>query len=71
MYTPHPDIRRHPDGPVDFDFYRRRAARLRARVLRRRVHHIMARLTLPGRFMDAQSKGADARSRTLAPVVPS
>jgi hypothetical protein len=29
MY-PQDDVRRHPDGSVDVDFYRRRAARLRA-----------------------------------------
>jgi hypothetical protein len=28
------DVRRHPDGSVDFDFYRRRAARLRAQARR-------------------------------------
>jgi hypothetical protein len=28
------DIRRHPDGSVDFDFYRRRAARLRSQAVR-------------------------------------
>ena len=28
------EIRRHPDGSLDFDFYRRRAARLRRRAMR-------------------------------------
>jgi hypothetical protein len=28
------DIRRHPDGSLDFDFYRRRAARLRSQAVR-------------------------------------
>jgi hypothetical protein len=28
------DIRRHPDGSLDFDFYRRRAARMRAKTRR-------------------------------------
>jgi hypothetical protein len=28
------DVRRHPDGSVDFDFYRRRAVRLRAQAQR-------------------------------------
>jgi hypothetical protein len=28
------DLRRHPDGSVDVDFYRRRAARLRAQARR-------------------------------------
>ena len=28
------DIRRHPDGSLDFDFYRRRAAKLRAQARR-------------------------------------
>jgi len=26
-----PDVRRHPDGSIDFDFYRRRASRRRQR----------------------------------------
>jgi hypothetical protein len=28
------DVRRHPDGSVDFDFYRRRTARLRSQAVR-------------------------------------
>jgi hypothetical protein len=28
------DVRRHPDGSIDFDFYRRRATRRRRLVLR-------------------------------------
>jgi hypothetical protein len=30
----HDDVRRHPDGSLDFDFHRRRAARKRARAVR-------------------------------------
>jgi hypothetical protein len=29
--TQFPDVRRHPDGSIDFDFYRRRASRGRQR----------------------------------------
>jgi hypothetical protein len=29
--TRFPDVRRHPDGSIDFDFYRRRASRGRQR----------------------------------------
>lgn len=28
---PFPDVRRHPDGSIDFDFYKRRASRGRQR----------------------------------------
>ena len=34
--TPWPDVRRHPDGSVDFDFYRRQAT-VRRRLARQRV----------------------------------
>lgn len=33
--TNSPDIGRHPDGAIDFDFYRRAAARERHEALRR------------------------------------
>jgi hypothetical protein len=36
-------IRRHPDGSLDLDFYRRRAARLRAKTKRHWfTHHVPA-----------------------------
>jgi hypothetical protein len=35
--TQFPDVRRHPDGSLDLDFYRRRAARLRHSAVR---HHL-------------------------------
>jgi hypothetical protein len=38
MYTDH--VRRHPDGSIDFDFYRRRAARRRAQAMRRLVSRV-------------------------------
>jgi hypothetical protein len=44
--TQFPDVRRHPDGSLDLDFYRRRAARLRRAVAR---HH----LTRFGQTMNA------------------
>ena len=31
----HQEARRHVDGSIDFDFYRRRAARLRARAIQK------------------------------------
>jgi hypothetical protein len=37
MY-PQDNVRRHPDGSLDVDFYRRRAARLRARAQREFLH---------------------------------
>ena len=71
MYRPYADIRRHSDGSLDFGFYRRRAARLRARVVRRHVRKAVAWLRLLNPFVDARSTGVDARSRTLARVFPS
>jgi hypothetical protein len=38
MYTD--DVRRHPDGSIDFNFYRRRAARRRAQAMRRLVSRV-------------------------------
>jgi len=35
MYAPCQDIRRHPDGSLDFDFYRRRATKLRRQARRK------------------------------------
>jgi hypothetical protein len=32
--TQFPDVRRHPDSSIDFDFYRRRASRRRQRARR-------------------------------------
>ena len=31
------DVRRHPDNSIDYDFYRRRAARLRSEAMRKSV----------------------------------
>jgi hypothetical protein len=62
------DIRRLRDGSVDYAFYRQRAARLRARVLRWHVRRAVAWLRTLNPFLDARSKGADARTRTLARV---
>jgi hypothetical protein len=71
MHTPRLDIRRLRDGSLDFVFYRRRAARLRARVLRWYVRKAVAWLRLLNPFVDARSTGVDERSRTLARVFPS
>ena len=56
MYTPHPDIRRHPDGSLDFDFYRRGLRGFARACCAQLVRRAMARLTLLDPFMDAQSK---------------
>jgi hypothetical protein len=71
MHTPRLDIRRLPDGSVNYAFYRRRAARLRALMLRRHVRKAVTWFRLFNPFVDARSKGADERSRTLARVFPS
>jgi hypothetical protein len=39
-------VRRHPDGSIDYDFYRRRAARLRSEKVRKSVRG-MARMLRP------------------------
>lgn len=71
MYTPPPDIRRLRDGSLDFAFYRRWAARLRARILRRHVRKAVAWLRVLNPFVDARSTRVDERSRTFARVFPS
>ena len=40
---PQQDIRRHPDGSIEFDFYRRAAARRRRRVKRVLARRLMHR----------------------------
>jgi hypothetical protein len=65
MHTLRPDIRLR-DGAVDYAFYRRRAARLRARMLRLHIRTAGAWLRALIPFLDARSTGADERSRTLA-----
>lgn len=37
--TQFPDVRRHPDGSLDLDFYRRHAARLRRAAVRHHLTH--------------------------------
>jgi len=36
-----PDVRRHPDGSIDFDFYRRRASRRRQHARRLVFEHCL------------------------------
>jgi len=71
MHMPRLDIRRLGDGALDYAFYRRRAARLRARILRRHVRKAVAWLRLLNPFVDARSTRVDERSRTFARVFPS
>jgi hypothetical protein len=66
MHMPRLDIHRLGDGALDYAFYRRRAARLRARVLRWHIRKVVTWLRLLSPFVDARSTGADERTRPLA-----
>ena len=41
----HPTTQRHPDGSIDFDYYRGRASALRARAIRRLFRSMSPRIT--------------------------
>ena len=43
------DVRRHPDGSIDFDFYRRRATRRRRLVRRFVFRHYLSAIGQAGR----------------------
>jgi hypothetical protein len=47
------DTRRHPDGSIDFDFYRRRSARLRRRAMRDFVERQRLLVGWPSLFRNA------------------
>ena len=69
------DVRRHGDGSIDFDFYRRRAMRLRRLVVRMLVKRCLAAASRivsapvapgarpPGRDRPARPGGTRLRSR--------
>jgi hypothetical protein len=49
-----PNIRHHPDGSIDFDFYRRRASRQRRRTRRLVFWHFLTLLGWPRRWRGAR-----------------
>jgi hypothetical protein len=59
-----PNIHRHPDGSIDFDFYRRRASRQRRRTRRLVFRHFLTLVVWPSRrIWQIREGGISVRSK--------